>query len=78
LVVPVLPPAGKLIREPTEPTAVPWRTTSRSTSVINQACAVSITGTDRTCGCHTIFPVRSSTRRIPFGMVRVPRFANVV
>ena len=32
-----LPPAGKLIRAPTDPTAVPWRTTSRSASVISHA-----------------------------------------
>ena len=72
LVVPVLPPAGKLIREPTEPTAVPWRTTSRSASVMSQACAVSMTDTERTCGCQTILPLRSSTRRMALGMVRVP------
>ena len=59
-------------------TAVPWRTTSRSTSVMSQAWAVSITETERTCGCHTILPLRSSTRRIAFGMVRVPRLAKVV
>ena len=78
LVVPVLPPAGKLIRAPTEPTAVPCRTTSRSASVMSHACAVSMTETERTCGCQTILPLRSSTRRMAFGSVRVPRLAKVV
>ena len=45
---------------------------------MSQACGVSITGTERTAGCQTILPVRSSTRRMAFGSVRMPRLAKVV
>ena len=64
---------------PTEPTAVPWRTTSFSSVDHEPGVRADSTGDGaHGAGCQRIFPLRFSTRRIAFGTVRMPSFAKVV
>src|SRR5688572_19363403 len=79
LVVPVFPAEGT--RKPafqTRPTAVPRNTTSFSMFTVSHASGVDITGTVSALVRHRTLPSESSTLRMALGVVRVPRFANVV
>src|SRR3569832_1670576 len=74
-VVPVLPPAGTLNTEPTEPAAVPRCTTSFMMLTMIHASSGDITCAFTGRGSQRTAPFAFSTRTIAVGVDRTPRFA---